>query len=244
MNVFITSSPYLDGANRALLNPENEFIDQLRNALPSEPRALFVASNPDAHERTCRFAADTAAAFSEAGMSFSSFQVLDGYNAEDAADLVCSSDLIVFAGGHVPTQNDFLNTVGMQVLLEDYEGTVMGISAGSMNLADMVYIQPEEDGESMDPDFVRFAPGLGLTDINLLPHYQKVKHSMLDGKRLFEDITYADSIGHTFFALPDGSYFYQNDDALLLFGEAYVLRDGVLEFINGSGDCLNMNDFE
>ena len=34
MNVFITSSPYLDGADRAILNPENQFIHQIRQALP------------------------------------------------------------------------------------------------------------------------------------------------------------------------------------------------------------------
>ena len=77
----------------------------------------------------------------------------------------------------------------------------MGISAGSMNLADMAYIQPEEEGEGVDPDFVRFAPGLGLTDVNVLPHYQKCKDDILDGLRLFEDITYPDSRGNTFFAL-------------------------------------------
>ena len=43
MNVFITSSPYLDGADRAILNPENHFLENLRQALPPLPRALFVA---------------------------------------------------------------------------------------------------------------------------------------------------------------------------------------------------------
>ena len=66
-------------------------------------------------------------------------------------------------------------------------------------------MQPEEPGES-DPEFVRFAPGLGLAYANICPHYQKVKDMILDGKRLFEDITYPDSDGNCFFALPDGSY--------------------------------------
>ena len=113
-----------------------------------------------------------------------------------------------------------------------------------MNLADMAYIQPEEEGEGVDPDFVRFAPGLGLTDVNVLPHYQKCKDDILDGLRLFEDITYPDSRGNTFFVLPDGSYFFQNEEMLLLFGEGYVLRDGVLTPLTRSGDCLNMDEFQ
>ncbi|MGH2162180.1 Type 1 glutamine amidotransferase-like domain-containing protein, partial [Enterococcus faecalis] len=87
-------------------------------------------------------------------------------------------------------------------------------------------VQPEEEGESA-PDFQRFAPGLALTDINILPHYQKVKNYILDGLRLYEDITFADSMGHTFFALPDGSYIYQDEAGQLLCGRAYRVRDGI-----------------
>lgn len=244
MNVFITSSPYLDGADRAILNPENHFLENLRQALPPLPRALFVASDPEQHELTCSFGMDTTIAFSQAGIVFSAYQVLDGTNGEDAAELIQSSDFLVFAGGHVPTQNAFFQEIGLRELLEAFDGTVMGISAGSMNLADTVYVQPEEEGEGIDPDFQRFSPGLGLTDVNILPHYQKVKDNILDGLRLFEDITYPDSQGNTFFALPDGSYFWQNDDSLLLFGEAYLLRDGELTQLIRSGDCLDMAEFE
>ena len=243
MNIFITSSPYLDGADRAILNPENHFLENLRQALPPFPRALFVASDPEQHELTCSFGMDTSVAFSQAGIVFSDYAVLDDTNADRAAELIQNSDLLVFAGGHVPTQNQFFRDIGLREILEGFDGTVMGISAGSMNLADTVYVQPEEEGEGIDPDFERFSPGLGLTDVNILPHYQKVKDNILDGLRLFEDITYPDSQGNTFFALPDGSYFYQNDDALLLFGEAYLLRDGVLTQLTRSGDCLDMADF-
>jgi len=233
MNLFITSSPYLDGADRAILNPENHFVENLREVLPPFPRVLFVASDPARHDLTCSFGMDTAVAFCQAGMPFSAFQVLDGTNAAQAEELVHSSDFLVLAGGHVPTQK-----------LRDFQGTVMGISAGSMNLADMAYIQPEEEGEGVDPDFLRFAPGLGLTEVNVLPHYQNCKDDILDGLRLFEDITYPDSQGNTFFALPDGSYFFQNEEMLLLFGEGYALRDGVLTPLTRSGDCLNMAQFE
>ena len=107
MNIFITSSPYLDGADRAVLNPENHFLENLRQALPPFPRALFVASDPEQHELTCSFGMDTSVAFSQAGIVFSAYAVLDGTNADRAAELIQNSDLLVFAGGHVPTQNQF-----------------------------------------------------------------------------------------------------------------------------------------
>lgn len=244
MIVFITSSPYIKGADRAILNPENGFVDRLREALPPNPRALFVCSNPEDRDGTCRFGADTAAAFAMVGIAFSEYRVLDGYNAAEADALIAGSDLIILSGGHVPTQNAFFQEIGLRELMEGFPGVVMGISAGSMNLADTVYVQPEEAGEGVDPDFERFAPGLALTDVNILPHYQQVKNNILDGLRLFEDITYGDSFGNTFFALPDGSYFRQDDESLLLLGEAYLIRDGIVTPLTGSGDMLDMAEFE
>lgn len=243
MTLFLTSSPFVDGADRAILSNQNGFIDRIRQALPEFPRVLFVCSDPERHDLTCRFGADMVSAFAEAGIYFSSYRVLDGENADRAGELVADSDFLVLAGGHVPTQNDFFEGIDLRGILEDFPGVVMGISAGSMNCADEVYVQPEEEGES-DPDFPRFAPGLGLTEVNVLPHYQKVKDNILDGLRLFEDITYTDSRDHCFFALPDGSYFYQDEDCLLLLGEGYRLRDGILERLTRDGDCLDMSELE
>ena len=244
MNIFITSSPYIDGADRAILNDANGFTDRLREVLPPNPSALFVCADPDDHDMTCHFAADTCGAFSAAGMAFSRYDVLDGSNAEEAAQLIDQSDFLIFSGGHVPTQNRFFQEIGLREILTDFDGVVMGISAGSMNLADVVYVQPEEPGEGIDPDFQRFAPGLGLTDVNILPHYQKVKDNILDGLQLMEDIAYPDSENNTFFALPDGSYFYQDDDCLLLCGQAWLIRDCQLSQLTEEEEVLDMEDFE
>lgn len=245
MTVFITSSPFVDGADRAVLNPENGFVDRLGESLPPFCRALFVCSSPDRRDLNCRFGADVFIAFAEAGIHFSSYAVLDAYNAHEAEELVARSDFLILAGGHVPTQNAFFEEIHLRELLQFHPGVVMGISAGSMNCADVVYAQPEEPGES-DPDFERFLPGLGLTDVNVLPHYQKVKDDMLDGLRLFEDITYADSMGQCFFALVDGSYLLiEEDGTTTLFGEAYCIQDGEIEQISELGDVVAFEeDFE
>ena len=243
MTLFITSSPYIDGADRAILSNANHFVDRIREALPTNPHAVFVCSDPDDHEGTCRFAAETCAAFLEAGIAFGSYQVLDGTTAHRAYAMISHCDLVILSGGHVPTQNAFFRKIRLRHLLHRFQGTVVGISAGSMNCADIVYVQPEEEGES-DPDFQRFAPGLGLTSVNICPHYQKVKDNILDGQRLFEDITYADSMGNCFFALPDNSYFYQDEDCLLLCGKAYRIQNGILELLTLDDEVLDMSELD
>lgn len=239
MILFVTSSPYIEGAPGAFLSNNNGFIDRIREALPPNPRALFICSDPDDHNGTCRFAAETTAAFALEGMSFSSYHVLDWTTARRAYQLISTTDFIILCGGHVPTQNAFFRKIRLRHLLRHFDGVVMGVSAGSMNSADIVYVQPEEPGESV-PEFPRFVQGLGLTEVNILPHYQKVKDNYLDGKRLFEDITYADSQGNCFFALPDNSYIYQDEENLLLFGEGYCLRSGILDQLCKNDDVFDL----
>ena len=240
MTAFITSSPFREDVDRPTFSNANGFVDRIREALPENGRLLYICSSPDRRDLNCLFGADVFIAFANAGIHFSSYHVLDAWNADRAGELVANSDFIVLAGGHVPTQNAFFQEIGLRELLTDHPGVVMGISAGAMNAADTVYAQPEEPGESA-PEFQRFLPGLGLTTVNVLPHYQKVKYDSLDDQRLFEDITYADSLGHTFYAIPDGSYVIADEDGAMLFGEGYRIRDGILEMLTRNGEIMELN---
>ena len=226
MIAFLTSSPCIPNADRAILNPDNGFVERMRAALPPNPRCLFICSHPDSAYLTDKYAADMDEAFADAGMPFGCLTVLDSRTDERAAEWIAQSDLIILAGGHVPTQNAYFTRIGLRKLIRGYHGVLMGVSAGSMNGAELVYVQPEMEGESVDPSFSRWLPGLGLTNTNILPHYQQVKDWYLDGKRLFEDITYADSHGHAFYALVDGSYLYIENGLEQLFGEAWRISDG------------------
>ena len=239
MNLFLTSSPYLYQHDPATLNPANEFVDRLKAALPHRPKTLFIASDPVSHDMTMAFIHATKDAFGRAGVPLGRCTPLDWRNARWAYRLVAESQFIILVGGHVPTQNAFFQKIHLRRLMKKFDGVVMGISAGSMNSAGRVYAQPEETGES-SPDFPRFLHGLELADINILPHYQQVKDYLLDGKRLYEDITYADSMGNTFYALPDFSYIVDDGNTITLYGEGYRVCNGVMEQICCHGQTLSL----
>lgn len=239
MITFLTSSPFREDTDRPSFSNLNGFVDRLRGCLPPNPRCLYICSSPDRPDLNCRFGADLFMAFANSGIHFRSYEVLDSRNAHQAPQLISNSNLIVLAGGHVPTQNAFFQRIGLRQLLQNYTGVVMGISAGSMNSADVVYSQPEEPGES-SADYQRFFPGLGLTYVQILPHYQQVRDAWLDGKRLYEDITYADSVGHTFYAIPDFSYIVDDGRFATLFGEGYRIQNGILERLTSHGDALRI----
>ena len=48
-----------------------------------------------------------------------------------------------------------------------------------------------------------------------------------------------DLIKHEFFVLPDNSYFFQDEESLLLCGKAYRLRNGIMEQLTGDEDVLD-----
>lgn len=237
MIAFLTSSPCIYGAPRAILNPENSFEENLRSCLPEKIRCLFITSAPDDATFTDRVAWEMRTCFAESGFYIPELSILDRRNQDDAQMLIWKSDFIILAGGHVPTQNAFFQEIGLRELLRNYQGVVLGISAGTMNAAQRVYVQPEEPGESV-PEFPRFAEGLGITDINVLPHYQMVKDNYLDGRRLYEDITFADSWGECFYVFPDGTYLLIEDGRTTLYGEAYRLCDARMEQISEAGDIV------
>ena len=242
MICFLTSSPFLENENR--LNPANGLPEELRKSLRPNCAALFICSDPDGHERTLFFAQAVKEAFEADGFSFGSFEILDGLNRKKAGALVQGADFIILAGGHVPTQNRFFQEIDLRALLCDFHGVILGISAGTMNAAETVYSQPEEEGEAVDPDYQRFLPGLGLTKTQILPHYQSTRHDVLDGLRVFEDIAYPDSMGRSFYALPDGSYLHIHDGREELRGEAFLIRDGTLRRICKKGEALELDSLK
>ncbi len=236
MVYFLTSSPFAPG--KPYLNPANGFLDALKNALPKMTGALFVCADPDRHEFTDHIARDMRLALEHEGYCFTGFFILDGRNEKEAADLVSSAGLIILAGGHVPTQNAFFQRIGLKACLKAFDGVLIGISAGTMNCADPVYAQPEEEGEAVSPNYRRFLPGLGITPTMLLPHYQMVKDGKVDGLRLFDEITLPDSMGRTFYAIPDGSFLLGRNGREILFGEARRIRDGHMEQISRDNEAL------
>ena len=240
MKLYITSSPFVDGADRPIMDPQNGMIRRLKQDLPPYCRCLYICSSPDRRDLNCTFGADVFQIFAQEGMPFSHYAVLDGNNFYEAKKLVMESDLIVLAGGHVPTQNAFFHKIRLPEILRNYDGVVLGISAGSMNMAEIVYAQPEEAGESR-PEYKRFIPGLGLTNIQVLPHYQKAKDYIVDGLHLYKEITYPDSMGKSFIALPDGSYIYQDETRQLLCGEGYSLCNGIMTQLAKREEIVELN---
>ena len=242
MHLFLTSSPsgcpFDPGPPVPVLDEANGFVPLLRSVWPATaPKALFIAADPYNAAGNDQMRDAFCACFANAGLPFAAAAVCDGRNGWQLPELLAQSGFVMLAGGHVPTQNRFLQQIGAAHALRQYDGIVVSVSAGTMNCAGTVYAQPEEPGEAADPHFNRWLTGLGLTGQNILPHFQKTRHWTLDGQRLLEDIALPDSRTRPLLALPDGSFVYRREGREVLYGPAWLLTDGTLQPLGGEGQA-------
>ena len=241
MITFLTSSPTGPlGVPCSVpgLDNTNGFVDLLRARWKPDARCLMIAAFPAEHERNDQMTWFYHEAVKNAGLSVSCFDLWDDRIPAMSREEFHSYDVIFPAGGHVPTQRRWFESIGLRELLSDYEGLAVCTSAGSMNAAREVYGWPEEPGESLDPNHELFFPGLGLAETVVLPHYQMMKDAWLDGRPLFADITFGHSTGKTFYAIPDGSFVLVEQGAEMLYGEGYRIRDGKMESVCTVGETL------
>lgn len=237
MVTFLTSNPFIIGTES--MNPQNRFVEELLfNIKRNNVHALFICSDPDTHEFTDASANSMRKGMEEIGIHFDAFNVLDGRNPEWTKQFIDTSEVVILCGGHVPTQNKFFQKIHLREHLKHFRGVVIGISAGSMNMADSVFSHPELPGETTDPYYKCQFPGLGLSTRNILPHWQNLSKVILDGKRMVEDIVLPTSYENVFFALPDGSYIYSNGAREELRGEGYLISNGNVRLVCSTGSTL------
>ena len=242
MKAILTSS--LGGAIKkdgkrypTVLIEENGLLNKIKENWPLNARVLMIAASPDDYEKNDSVIDCLRESFPMSGLNYTCFEMCDDRN-EGIVEHIDEMDVLILIGGHVPTQNKFFGKIELKEKMKDFDGLLIAWSAGSMNCADIVYAGPELEGESIDPTYQRWIPGLGITQTNIFPHFQSLRNEILDGQRLIEDITFEDSMDHEIIALNDGSYLFIENKKEELFGDAYSIKDHTIRQICGNGESV------
>ena len=220
---------------------KNGILDLIKKLAPRQKHFVYVANNENDY---CATDIHATAIFNSFNLTFpfKNYTILDGRTAQNAKTMINNADLIFLCGGHVPTQNIFLHKTGIATLLKDSNALIIGVSAGSMNCADVVYSQPELPGETIDPNYHKYLKGLGLTKISILPHFTQKTNCTLDGKNIFKEISIPDSKLKPFIACLDGTFIYDNGQAQFIYGEAYFFDNGSFQKISSENQITDITD--
>lgn len=218
---------------------QNQILDNIKKYVKKYDNFLFVASDEYNNEATDIYANTTFKSFNLT-IPFKNYYILDSRTENNIDELLENADLIFLCGGHLPTQNAFFNKINLKDKIKNVNAFIIGGSAGAMNMAENVYCIPEVEGEALDPNFNRNLKGLALTNINILPHYDEFRDLILDGKRYIEDIVLPDTYDRIVYGINNGSYILI-DNKNYLYGEAYILKNGVIEKFNEENQVKIIN---
>ena len=223
----------------AKLIESNGLLKNIQALWKNDSKVMIISGSPEYYDKNDSVLFCLREAFPLSDLSVSEVLMCDERNKE-IIERLPEMDVLILAGGHVPTQNSFMKTIKLKERLQRWDGLLIAWSAGSMNCAETVYAGPELPGEATNPDFQRWISGLGITKINIFPHFEALKDEMLDGMRLIEDITYSDSMGHEIIALNDGSYIVIDNGTETIYGEAYSIKDGEQKQICTDAKCIQL----
>lgn len=204
------------------LDDTNGIVEQLKALLPKDGTSLFVASTPSLREKVDSYSSLLFEGLKLSGLTFAKYLILDDRTKDLAKDFVREADVIFLSGGDTYIENEFFKEIHLATLLEDYSGVIIGQSAGSINMAGHVYNSPEE-GDHSEPIYF---DGLGLSNINIEPHFELDSSSfdelqMYQRRHLLEE-----SFKRPVYGLCDGAHIIEVDGRATIYGETYLIQDG------------------
>ena len=217
----------------------NNFLKNLKNCVKNNKKFVLVASDPDNYERNDLFLRMDIEALKLSGLIFEEYLVLDGRGKENITNILKDCDLMFLCGGNTLIQNTFFNNIGLKEHLKDINSVIVGISAGSINLANNVYNSPESEEDLKNSPYLN---GLELTTINIEPHFMLEDLSDDHNKLIQRKALLKESYNRTIIALTDGAYILQTNNECKLYGESYKIKNGVISRICNNDEYIILDD--
>ena len=134
---------------------------------------------------------------------------------EEMINCIKNSDIIYLMGGDPFVQLKLLNTIDYKKLFKNK--ILIGVSAGSMNLAKQAYYSKDDDYP-----ITHFYDGLGMVDITIDPHFdinneEQVSEAKKSSKK------------HKIIGLPNESGIIIKDNKIEYIGNYYIVENGMLK---------------
>ncbi|MBO7326662.1 MAG: Type 1 glutamine amidotransferase-like domain-containing protein [Clostridia bacterium] len=218
----------------------NNFIDRLKEAVPTIKNLAYVASDPDGFEKTHLHASLMVESLNLDGFGVESLAIIDHAFEGDIERTILEADVVFLAGGNVPTQNKYFKEINLKSIIEKYDGVVIGMSAGSMNSSKKVYAQPEEDEEFDDKDFQRIIDGLGLVDFAVMPHMNTADYVDELGHPTVWEMCIEDSYFIPHYGICDYGFIEVKDGNATAYGKTYFIKNGESISLCENGEYITL----
>lgn len=202
----------------------SEVRDNLLIDIKSDLKIVFIASSPDSFDITDKYSNRYLGWFSDIGINFKSSKVIDNrMNKYEMIKEIKEASVIFLMGGPTLIQIDFLKQNELHKALREYEGCVLGLSAGAVNMAKVSICTAERE-----EDKTEIYEGINLLDISIEPHF-KVRGNETNLNELLRI-----SEEHDIYAMCDNGAIVGRGKEQFFYGEIYLISKGKVKRIDES----------
>ena len=212
MSTYILTSMFNNGFS-------DEIVELFQKKITQRGRFAFVASEfKKNHRKTDNYFKFFLNMFEEKGIHFKEACVVDGrMTAKQAQETVEAADVVWLSGGDTPVEFAYFQEYGLIDVIKKHNGVVIGMSAGSINLADTAICT-----RSCGHDPQQIYPGIGCVRISVEPHF-------VMGELSDELLELSEK--YTIYGLCDESVIVCEDNDIEFYGEIYKIEKGKVEKI-------------
>lgn len=199
---------------------ENGFTDDVANSLSVDIKdsesIVFIASDPDYGIGTDKYAKKYLEWFSKIGIIFKYYRIVDNrMSKNEMNESIRNASVVFLMGGPTPIQFNFLKEYELIKVLSEYQGCLLGLSAGAINMA-KISICTKSGGN----DKTEIYEGLNLVNISVKPHFD-----INDRKSIIDELLPI-SKRYEIYAMYDESAIVCRDNHYFFYGEIYLISDG------------------
>ena len=211
------------------LQNENNILDNIKKYVTKLDKFVFVANDQfDRDDNVDRFNA-ICQSLKMSGLDFKENILLDYINKENAKEIINNANLVILGGGKCLCQKQFFIEMKMYDLLEDFDGLVIGVSAGAMNLCETVANFPEEFEDLEEP---RWFGGLGFFDPIIIPHFDGKYNLPYHDTELANDYIWSMSKEKEFLGIANNAYILIDGEKIEYYGDIYSINNEIIIKIN------------
>lgn len=217
----------------------NGFVDSLKENLKRKNKVVFVVSDGhQEHEKNMVYANIFFDSLKLVGIEFDNYYVLEDSTRDKASEYIDGADLVFLCGGRTSYQMKFFEEINLKKILELYDGIVIGQSAGAINMAELVYNSPE-DIENPDPIIYE---GLGLTKINIEPHFQYDSSNFDEVDKYQRNNMIEESMKRNIIGQCNGSHIIiDSNNNAIAYGQTYIIENGKIRLICKDREKVSLN---
>ena len=178
------------------------------------------------------------------GFDIKNLIIVDHRFVGDVEETILFADAVFLAGGNVPTQNKYFDEIELRKILQNFEGVLIGQSAGSMNCSEVVYAQPEEYEEFEDLSFEKKLSGLGLIGFAIMPHMNNSEEVDEFGHPSVMQMCLEDSFVIPHVGICDYGFIEIKDGKTVAYGKTLFIKNGKVMVLCNDKENIDLSEIK